>query len=393
MSGRETLMCQARKVIWSAWQDSSEELASQAVATLMGLGMLVEEGGATRLARAESLLNAQPAQLTEEQTQALAAAGNRAVNDQIHDDLCACDPWPERCLSRGGYFAGYWDTSKIDMALPAVIGLWESMRSPETAAELARLRARVAELEAQGARVRTDELVPGDRVWHPYDIVRFTVDMPAETLSPGLQFHNRTTDQFESGMRVTGTDDRGDAVLVDAAPSYLWFRDDATSELEKLRARVAELEAAPLTVYRAAHDSIPMGLYRTAEAAREHCEDMVRCENPPGVDLVFDWIGDDDDPEEPRELVVQVDGREDVTGYYVTALTVAAEYDPDGPEDHGVEEDPPLVELTQAAAEALAERSTVRMRGLLAPAEDPHDSPLHHDYVIGRDLPEPGVTS
>ncbi|MFJ1695743.1 hypothetical protein ACIOHC_11415 [Streptomyces sp. NPDC088252] len=74
-------------------------------------------------------------------------------------------------------------------------------------------------------RVRTDALQPGDRVWHPYDMVRFTVGGAPEELDQPLTFHNRATDETECGMRVTGTDDRGDAIHVDTAPSYLWHRD------------------------------------------------------------------------------------------------------------------------------------------------------------------------
>ncbi|MEU4348268.1 hypothetical protein [Streptomyces sp. NPDC023838] len=41
--------------------------------------------------------------------------------------------------------------------------------------------------------------------------------------------------------------------------------------------------------------------------------------------------------------------------------------------------------------------STTKLRQLLvrprAAVEDPHDSPLHHPYELGRDLPEPGVSS
>lgn len=46
---REVLLAEARKHVWAAWQLSAEELASQAVATLHGLGMLVPEGGAQEL--------------------------------------------------------------------------------------------------------------------------------------------------------------------------------------------------------------------------------------------------------------------------------------------------------------------------------------------------------
>lgn len=48
---REELLSQARKHLWAAWALSAEELASQAAATLLGLGMLVPEGGAGELER------------------------------------------------------------------------------------------------------------------------------------------------------------------------------------------------------------------------------------------------------------------------------------------------------------------------------------------------------
>lgn len=84
-----------------------------------------------------------PLALHEAQIDALAASGNRAVNDAVHDDLCACDAWPEKCLSSGGFFQGYWDWGYLEVAIPAVLGLWESMRG----GELERLRACVVELE------------------------------------------------------------------------------------------------------------------------------------------------------------------------------------------------------------------------------------------------------
>ncbi|MEU8760705.1 hypothetical protein [Streptomyces sp. NPDC048659] len=195
------------------------------------------------LDRLRLLLDAQPADLTEAQLDALAAAGNRALNDHYHDDLCHCREWPESCATRG-YFPGMWDTGAFDIGLGAVLGLWESMRGDATAGELAALRARVAKLESQSSRVRTDELVPGDRVRHPHDMTCFAVTRVApDGSASGLLFHNRATDENESGLRVTGTDDSGETVHVDCAPSYLWHMEDATAELVGLRARVAELKA------------------------------------------------------------------------------------------------------------------------------------------------------
>lgn len=137
-----------QRVLWAAWGDSDEGLATAAADALIAKGMALPEGGAPELARLQLLMNAQPAELAEAQIDALSAAGNRAVNDAVHERLCMCDTWPEKCLSSGGYFAGYWDTSTFDTGMPAVIALWEVMRNDRHTAKVAELRARVAELEA-----------------------------------------------------------------------------------------------------------------------------------------------------------------------------------------------------------------------------------------------------
>ena len=87
----------------------------------------------------------EPVQLSEQQMDALVAAGNRVVNDETHEHLCMCDAWPQGCVSTGHYFMGAWDVDGLKAALPAVLGLWERMRG----GELLALKARVAELEAE----------------------------------------------------------------------------------------------------------------------------------------------------------------------------------------------------------------------------------------------------
>lgn len=106
-------------------------------------------------------------------------------------------------------------------------------------------------------------------------------------------------------------------------------------ELEKLAERVAELEAAPTTVYRASHDSIVMGLYTTREAAQAHCEAQVTQEEPAGSILHLSWSADDIGPDAEYELHItpaETGGLIRGTGYVVTPLEVAAEFDPDGDE-------------------------------------------------------------
>lgn len=81
-------------------------------------------------------------------------------------------------------------------------------------------------------------------------------------------------------------------------------------------------DATPaLTVFRASHDSIVMGLYTTREAAREHCEAEERRSWPGRTGLTFAWIPDDSDPLSPEELSVFAgQNDESVTGYVVTPL-------------------------------------------------------------------------
>lgn len=46
-------------------------------------------------------------------------AVNARLNDLYHDDLCACDAWPESCAS--GYWLGQWDGSTVTVMTAAVV--------------------------------------------------------------------------------------------------------------------------------------------------------------------------------------------------------------------------------------------------------------------------------
>ncbi|MDV5145876.1 hypothetical protein R1T08_17090 [Streptomyces sp. SBC-4] len=95
--------------------------------------LLQSPESASELVRLRSLLDARPLELTGEQRDALSDAGNRAMNDHYHDDLCYCREWPESCAT-SNYFMGMWDTAAFDIGLGAVLGLWESMRADVTTA-------------------------------------------------------------------------------------------------------------------------------------------------------------------------------------------------------------------------------------------------------------------
>ena len=103
---------------------------------------------------------------------------------------------------------------------------------------------------------------------------------------------------------------------------------------DSLRAMAGQKATAPaatatpdLTIYQASHDSIVMGLYDNRQAAYEHCEaDELR-----------------DDPISPMAWEVDEDGTAELvrwhipdvatpTGFVVTPLTVASEYDEEAEE-------------------------------------------------------------
>ncbi|MGW1182997.1 hypothetical protein ACWD7Y_05145 [Streptomyces drozdowiczii] len=131
-----------------------------------------------------------------------------------------------------------------------------------------------------------------------------------------------------TGARILqGLDELGEAVIQgDIAEAQSWV------EGVSLLAGLPAGPDADLVVYRASHDTLPIGLYTTEDAARRHCEALLCAEHPdpPGHAMFFDWIGDEEDLEEPRELVVQLgDEDEKPTGYVVQALRVDDEFDPD----------------------------------------------------------------
>ncbi|MFD3741629.1 hypothetical protein [Streptomyces sp. NPDC058629] len=231
-----------------------------------------------------------PVELTEQQLEALIDAGNRALNDHYHRDQCHCDDWPTSCVSSGHYFMGAWDTDAFAIGAPAVLGVWESLRNDRHAAKVAELRtdneqmrARVAELEA----------------------ATYVAPSPSCTRCYGAD-----AVRFVANGGVT-------------APC----RACAPSELEKLRTRVAELEAQAkkVTAFCAQRAEYVNNLREFVEGG-EH--DYYR------------WTGH----AEARRQLSQLLG-----------LPVGW---PAGDEPAP------------------------------GPAEDRHDSPLHHTYAVGRDLPE-----
>ncbi|MFE3471154.1 hypothetical protein ACFXOI_05620 [Streptomyces bacillaris] len=92
---------------------------------------------------------------------------------------------------------------------------------------------------------------------------------------------------------------------------------------------LAELEARERTVYRAEHETIPLGTYTTEDAARAHAEAEQSLSYGPEHTVLFDWVRDEED-EEFSELTVEVDGGQpQFTGYVVVPVLAEATYDPD----------------------------------------------------------------
>ncbi|MER7047763.1 hypothetical protein [Streptomyces jumonjinensis] len=130
----------------------------------------------------------------------------------------------------------------------------------------------------------------------------------------------RALDRFEDGWGDT----RGPGLMT--AITELRRMADKTAELEKDTAP-SRGESTPAAVYRAWCNTVPLGLYATAAAARAHCEAHVRREIPGAA---LDWIEDEADG--VAELVASFGEDERSTGYVVTALTVASEYDAEADE-------------------------------------------------------------
>jgi hypothetical protein len=230
---REALLATARKHMWAAWQLSSEELASQAADTLIGLGMLVEEGGAQELDRLRVRL------------------------DEVHripqDTLTPA----EVRLSQYGERTKSWSTATYDG------GTERALHEIACA-----LRDTLEEVRDQRNAAR---------------------------------------------LKVLGLEAE---------------RHETNSALSEITVALRDKQDAPLTVFRAEHDSIVFGLYTTAEAAREHCEAHERHSWPTGTTLAFDWIEDEEDG--VAELAVTAgQNEESTTGYVVIALEVASAYDPE----------------------------------------------------------------
>ncbi|MET8707815.1 hypothetical protein [Streptomyces californicus] len=201
-----------------------------------------------------------------------------------------------------------WAKTDDQVASTADAGAQLARAMPLVLAEVGQLRSRVAELEGKDT---------------PRLSIRGIRTAVLIAIARGLR------EQPTGAQLLDGLDHLGEAVVCeDHADASEWA--DALAALVGIDAALGTAAAVPAKIHRAEHETIHVGHYTTEAAARRHCEALVSDEHPADRSLVFDWIGDEDDAEEPRELVVQVDGGdEQMTGYVVVPLDVATEFDPD----------------------------------------------------------------
>lgn len=142
-------------------------------------------------------------------------------------------------------------------------------------------------------------------------------------------------EQPTAARLLDGLHELGEAVVQeDLGEVAAWA--DALASLAHIDVALGAAEAEPAaahTDYRAEHETIHVGHYTTEAEARRHCEALISDEHPADRTLLFTWAGlgdEDDDPEQPYELTVQVDGGDETpTGYVVVPLSIAAEHYPD----------------------------------------------------------------
>jgi hypothetical protein len=164
------------------------------------------------------------------------------------------------------------------------------------------------------------------------DVLPVPVGPKPQTLSVELEQEIRSLDLLSMMSDRAASVVSGHLAVLLAEIDRLRAERHVTNEaLTDITVALREREATPLTVFRASHDSIVMGLYTTAAAAREHCEaEERRAWAKSDAPTHFDWIEDEEDG--VAELTAWVGGEECTTDYVVTALEVSAAYDPDGEE-------------------------------------------------------------
>lgn len=223
---------------------------------------------------------------------------------------------------------------RTPMGIAFAIDAAQRHMSPETAAELERLRTERDRYRTAWRMARTRAISTGgaaDRyAARARDAQEALQHMLFAVIASQLG-RKAATDEIAAlkAERHTTNEALDDAVqalrATSATPSGKCGRELSTGKPCPDHPRP---ETPPLTVFRASHDSIVMDLYATREAARKHCETELRREV--GDEVFLGWVPDHGGDDAPEELCTG----EDVicSGYVVTPLEVASEYDPDADE-------------------------------------------------------------
>ncbi|MFC8832299.1 hypothetical protein ACFT8V_03755 [Streptomyces griseoincarnatus] len=224
---REVLLAEARKHVWAAWQLSAEELASQAVATLHDMGMLVPEGTAPQLEKlAEQVVSLQ-AELAEAVRAAAVAVRERdLMRERVSEPFgCAHCGAAKRVHGRryiGGVGMHGWERPSDEQVKDRMLARRAARMPARSAVKPGSLLGRARDVVE--ARVTKDAL----RLVLE-NVIVYAAELEAELYTE--QAHGRT---------------------------LLEQRNAHAQELLKLRPRVAELEAAAQAIVHLHKDS-PMG--------------------------------------------------------------------------------------------------------------------------------------
>ena len=116
---------------------------------------------------------------------------------------------------------------------------------------------------------------------------------------------------------------------VDLAVATLRLRAREVHTPADLAALLDEVSTAPLTVYRAECDTIPLDTYQSRQAARDHCRAQMERAEPDRIGL--HWVPVEEDEPDGMEVLayVDADGERVETDFVVTPIAVQAAYDPE----------------------------------------------------------------
>lgn len=234
--------------------------------------------------------------------------------------------------------------SNYDLSSQAAFALESAqlLQSPETAADAERVRGQLAQEEQAYERLRVAlESAKRGRRELQARVAELEAQREAlaERLRAGQRWERGRNPELVSENFVSQSELRS-IFGIPLAPPWADGISRRIAPTQALR-EDEPAEAPALTVFRASHESIVMGHYTSREAAREHCQTLMRRESPIAT-LEWrpdgEWREDDDGepgPDEAEELYAYGSHESstwDPTGYVVTPVEVASEYDEEADE-------------------------------------------------------------